>query len=247
MRLNRFMSVSGASSRRQGENLIRSGKVSVNGRVITDPAHAVDPHSDVVALDGVILEVHAEKRYFLLNKPTGVIVSASDTHGRATVMDLLDGESPGLFPVGRLDMDTSGVLLLTDDGDLANRLMHPSFGVEKVYRAEVEGSVGKSEIRIFQKGLVLDDGPAAPAKLNVLRADTKTSRVEVTMHQGRKRQVRRMFEIVGRPVMTLERVSFGGITADSVSPGSYRFLSDDEVALLKKMTGLEKNQKSEYG
>ena len=232
------MSVSGAASRRQGETLIRAGKVTVNGQHVTDPAFAVDPESDIVTLDGAVLAVQIEKRYILLNKPTGVIVTASDTHGRKTVMELLGDEKPGLFSVGRLDINTSGVLLLTDDGDLAHRLMHPSFGVEKVYRAEVKGAVGNIEVMKFRKGLMLDDGPAAPAELKVLRAGAVSSLVEVTLHQGRKRQVRRMLDAVGHRVSMLVRLSFGELTVDDISVGSYRNLSRKEISMLKKLTGL---------
>ena len=233
MRLNRYLSVSGYSSRRRGEEVIRAGRVSVNGEVIVDPAHDVVPGRDRVLLDGCLLEASGTRRYLLLNKPTGVIVSRIDTHGRITVSDLLGKAGEGVFPVGRLDANTSGALLLTDDGDLAYRLTHPSFGVEKVYRAVVRGRVTLDDVRKIEMGIVLDDGPTAPASLRVLGRDRETSSVELTLHQGRKRQVRRMLDRIGHPVITLERISFGGITAEGMPPGAYRPLTDEEVKCLK--------------
>jgi len=234
MRLNRFLSASGYSSRRKGEEVIRSGRVTVNGVVVTDPAVRVDPGSDIVAVDGVGLTVGGERRYYAMNKPTGVIVSRGDTHGRATVYDFLGPETNGVFSVGRLDADTSGLLLFTDDGDMAHRLTHPSFGVEKVYRAEVEGRVGEREARLVREGLVLEDGPAAPAEMRVLESDDRCSIVEITLHEGRKRQVRRMFERLGHPVRQLERIAFGGITTGGIPLGGYRALTAGEVEKLRK-------------
>ena len=234
MRLNRYISVCGAASRRKGEVIIREGRVAVNSEIVTDPARNIEPGKDRVTLDGLTLAINPENRYFILNKPTGTIVSRGDTHGRATVMDLMGVETGGVFPVGRLDADTSGVLLLTDDGDLTHKLTHPSFGVEKVYRVEVEGKVVSDDVRKLWDGLVLDDGPTAPAEMKILERDDKSSLVEITIHQGRKRQVRRMMKHIGHPVKTLERISFGGITAQGLPPGAYRALDTDEVELLKK-------------
>ena len=236
MRLNRYISASGFASRRRGEVYIREGRVRVNGEAVTDPARDIFPDRDQVTLDGNLLRVNPEKRYYVLNKPTGVIVSMSDTHGRANVQNLLGEETRGVFPVGRLDADTSGVLLFTDDGDLAHRLTHPSFGVEKIYRAEVRGRVNGEDVRRIGEGIVLDDGPAAPAHLCILESAEETSTVEITLHQGRKRQVRRMLEAVGHPVITLERSTFDGITAKGLPPGSYRSLTREEVERLKELS-----------
>lgn len=233
MRLNRYISVSGFASRRKGEEVIRDGRVTVNGNIVTDPAFTVVPGRDRVVIDGRPLESPAERRYYLLNKPTGVIVSVGDTHGRPTVLDLLGPEAGRVFPVGRLDADTSGVLLLTDDGDLAFRLTHPSYGVDKIYRAEVRGKVDNEDVGRVAHGLVLDDGPTEPANLRILRSGAGKSVVELTLHQGRKRQVRRMLEHIGHTVLSLERISFGGITARGVPAGEYRALTADEVNRLK--------------
>ena len=234
MRLNRYISACGAASRRKGELIICEGRIAVNSEIVTDPARNVDPEKDSVTLDGLTLVINPEKRYYILNKPTGTIVSIGDTHGRATVIDLLGDETKGVFPVGRLDADTSGVLLLTDDGELAHKLTHPSFGVEKVYRAEASGKIKNGDVRKLRDGLVLDDGPTAPAEMKILESDEKSSIVEITIHQGRKRQVRRMMKHIGHPVKTLERVSFGGLTARDLPLGTYRSLDTDEIELLKK-------------
>ena len=233
MRLNRYISVCGAASRRKGESIIRAGRVAVNGEIVTDPARNVNPESDKVTLDNEPLLVNPEKRYYVLNKPTGVIVSIGDTHGRPTVIDLLDEDIKGIFPVGRLDADTSGVLLITDDGDIAHRLTHPSFGVEKVYRVEVEGKVTGDDVLKMREGLLLDDGLTAPAEMKILESNENNSIVEITIHQGRKRQVRRMLKHIGHPVRTLERISFGGITAQGLSLGAYRQLEESEFQSLK--------------
>jgi 23S rRNA pseudouridine2605 synthase len=235
MRLNRYISASGAASRRKGEDIIRSGRIKVNGEIVTDPARNVEPGRDTVLMDGKPLVINPEKRYYILNKPEGVIVSRGDTHGRTTVMDLMGAETKGVVPVGRLDYDTLGVLLLTDDGDLTHRLIHPSFGVDKVYRAVVEGSVGGDSIRRIRDGLTLEDGPTAPAVLTIIESGAEQSIVELTIHQGRNRQVRRMLDHLGHPVIMLERMSFGGITAGKMKPGDYRELTSNEVKMLKKM------------
>lgn len=234
MRLNRFLSASGYSSRRKGEEIIRAGRVRVNGTVITDPAYGISTGSDQVTVDGQALSAVTAHRYYLLNKPAGVIVSIGDTHGRTTILDLLGSEVGRVYPVGRLDANTSGVLLLTDDGDLAFRLTHPSFGVEKVYRAVVQGGVSSGDIRMVGEGLALEDGLTAPALMRVLKSGVESSTVELTLHEGKKRQVRRMMEHLGHPVISLERVSFGSLSAEGLPPGSYRPLTAREVDRLKR-------------
>ena len=226
--------MAGVSSRRKGETLIRDGRISVNGVTVTDPAYRINVDNDTVAFDGKTLTVNSGRRYIVMNKPTGVIVSCGDTHGRATVFDLLGRGMESVFPVGRLDADTLGVLLMTDDGDLAYRLTHPSFGVEKVYRAEVSGRVTEEDIVALAVGIELDDGPAAPAQMTIIDSGENVSLVTVIMHQGRKRQVRRMLEKIGHPVRVLERISFGGITAENLPLGSYRMLTPEEIERVKK-------------
>ncbi len=238
MRLNRYISASGAASRRHGEKIIRSGRVTVNGSIATDPALNVEPGHDTVLLDGIPLVINPEKRYYILNKPVGVIVTRDDTHCRRTVMDLMGPETKGVVPVGRLDADTSGALLFTDDGDMTHRLLHPSYGVDKVYRAIVRGNVGDESIGKIGEGLVLEDGPTAPAVMKIGDHGEDASIVELTIHQGRKRQVRRMLGHVGHPVIELERLSFGGLTCDDLKRGEYRELTADEVNNIKKRVKL---------
>lgn len=229
MRLNRFLSAAGVSSRRKGEEIIKAGRVRVNGVVVDDPARNIDETADKVTVDGKTIAVGTNKRWYVLNKPSGVIVSRGDTHGRATVYDLLGPETEGVFSVGRLDFDTSGVLLFTDDGDGAFRLTHPSFEVEKIYRAEVSGRVTAAEAEKIRQGVDLDDGPTAPAGMTVLADGFDGSIVELSIHEGRKRQVRRMLEAIGHRVRSLERLSFGGVTAQGLPSGHYRLLVDSEV------------------
>ncbi|MBT4485450.1 MAG: rRNA pseudouridine synthase [Candidatus Latescibacteria bacterium] len=238
MRLNRYLSVSGYTSRRKGEEIIREGRVAVNGAVVTDPAIHVEPDNALVTVDGVLLVINTEKRYYVMNKPAGAIVSKGDTHARPTVYDILESETKGVFSVGRLDFDTTGVLLFTDDGELAHRLAHPSFGVKKVYCANVKGRVNKSDIQKLKDGVILEDGLTAPSDMVISESSKTGSTVELTIHEGRKRLVRRMLAHIGHPVVTLERISFGGITADAIPPGSYRPLTSKEIKILKKATAM---------
>lgn len=249
MRLNRYLSVSGYISRRKGEEIIRAGEVKVNGAVVTDPAHNVDPERDMVTVDGRPLLVEPERRYLLLNKPVGYIVSVGDPHGRPTVLNLIGPDAGRVFPVGRLDSNTSGVLLLTDDGELAYRLTHPSYGVEKVYRVVVRGRLTIGSVRRVASGIELEDGMTAPAGMTVLEAGETVSTAELTLHEGRKRQVRRMMEALGHTVIALERISFGGLTAKGLRPGAYRDLHSKEIAHLRRLTdsptGAVKPEKAE--
>lgn len=228
MRLAKFLAHAGVASRRAAEVLIAEGRVTVGREVVTDPARDVD-ESSRVALDGQLLkpeplEVH------MLNKPKGVVSTAQDTHGRKTVVELV--RSPRrLYPVGRLDADSTGLLLLTNDGTLADLLTHPRYGVEKVYRAKVAPSrIPERVLSELRAGVVLDDGRTAPAKVRFSGSGV----VEVTLREGRKRQVRRMFEAVGYRVMELERVAFGPLGLRGLEPGESRRLSRTEVDRLSK-------------
>lgn len=234
MRLNRFLSAGGYCSRRAGDDLIAAGRVTVNGAVVTSPGLQVDPARDVVVVEGTQVVQPEAKRWYLLNKPAGVLSTRRDTHGRRTVYDLLGPETAGVFSVGRLDFDTTGVLLFTDDGDLAHRLTHPSTEVEKVYRAEVRGRVDAGDVRCAAAGIMLEDGPASPAVLRIITATDDRSEVEMVVHEGRKRQVRRMLAALGHPVRTLERLSFAGITAAGLPQGRYRPLEPGEIERLRR-------------
>ena len=225
MRLAKYLATSGVASRRASEPLIRAGRVTLNGETVTDPARDVGPE-DAVAVDGKpVAHGHIERVVYALNKPAGVVSTARDPQGRPTVVTMVP-QTERLYPVGRLDIDTTGLILLTNEGDLAHRLTHPSFEVEKTYRAVVSGPpVREPELRALRDGIDLDDGRTAPAKVRRVAADT----IEITIHEGRKRQVKRMCEAVGHPVKRLERVAFGPLALGELPRGRWRKLSPAEV------------------
>lgn len=233
MRLQRFLALAGVASRRHSEELVAAGRVRVNGRIIRKLGTTVDPERDVVEVDGERIEAE-EKLYILLNKPRGYLSSVTDPRGRPTVSELTVGLPARLYPVGRLDMDTEGVLLMTNDGELCHRLTHPRFGVEKTYRAEVVGKPSRDAIGRLRRGLKIGGEKTWPARVRLLSSRRGRSTLEITIHEGRKRQVKKMCEIVGHPVTRLERVEFGGIRLGGLKPGQYRALSDSEIASLKK-------------
>jgi 23S rRNA pseudouridine2605 synthase len=229
MRLVKYLATAGVASRRASEEIIRSGRVTVAGTVVTDPARDVGPAA-AVAVDGRPVSPAADRLVYMVNKPAGVLSTARDTHGRPAVVALVP-ERRRLYPVGRLDRDSTGLILLTDDGELAHRLTHPRFGVPKTYRAVVSGGpVLSSALRALRTGVDLDDGPTAPAQVRLVTPDT----LELTITEGRNRQVRRMCQAVGHPVRSLERVRFGSLELGSLKPGAYRRLSEREVQALAK-------------
>lgn len=227
-RLQKVLAHAGLGSRRTCEDLIVAGRVTVNG-VTAQLGQRVDIESDSVAVDGVGISVAAGLVYYLLNKPTGVVTTAEDPQGRPTVVALVPAE-PRVFPVGRLDADSEGLLLLSNDGDLTFRLTHPSFGVEKEYLVEVERAPSRGAIRALREGVELDDGITAPAQVST--AGDRTLRI--TIHEGRNRQIRRMCEAVGHPVVRLVRTRIGPIRDPSLKPGKYRELTTDEVRALER-------------
>jgi 23S rRNA pseudouridine2605 synthase len=230
VRLARYLAHAGVASRRAAEKLIAAGRVSVAGRVVTDPARDVDESSGV-ALDGEPLSPEPREVY-ALNKPQGVVSTAKDTHGRRTVVEFVPSRAR-LYPVGRLDADTTGLILLTNDGELANKLTHPSFEVDKTYRASVEPApVSQASLQVLRDGVELEDGRTAPASVR----QVEPGLVEVTIHEGRKRQVRRMFEAVGHRVLKLERVGFGPLRLERLPEGEFRRLTPAEVERLRKVS-----------
>ena len=227
MRLAKYLAHAGVASRRAAERLIAEGRVTVGGEVVRDPARDVDHTSDV-AYDGESLRGEEPRVAYALHKPAGVVSTAHDTHGRPTVTDLVPGERR-LYPVGRLDADSTGLILLTNDGELANRLTHPRFEVPKTYRATLAGPrISDRAVRALREGVQLDDGPTAPAR--VRRLDSHT--LELTIHEGRKRQVRRMCEAVGHPVRALVRIRFGPLELGDLQAGRARRLSTAELRAL---------------
>jgi 23S rRNA pseudouridine2605 synthase len=230
MRLNAYLARAGVASRRGADELIKAGRVTVNGAA--GELNSFVGQADDVRLDG--RPVGAQRlRHVLLNKPRGTITTARDPEGRPTVVDLVGGDIR-VVPVGRLDRDTTGVLLLTNDGPLAHRLAHPRYGVEKTYVAEVEGEPGDAVIRALAEGVELDDGPTAPARVQRLGP----SRLELVLHEGRNRQVRRMLEAVGHPVVKLRRARYAGLGPGRLRPGEWRDLTPGEVARLRRLVGL---------
>ncbi len=225
MRLAKYLAHAGVASRRAAEQLIAAGRVSVHEEVVRDPARDVDDSSRV-AVDGRPLAGPEPRVVYALHKPVGVLSTAHDSRGRPTVVDLLPQEERRLYPVGRLDADSSGLILLTNDGELAHRLTHPSFEVPKAYRARVaRGPVGEAALRTLREGVKLDDGLTAPARARRVSPDL----LELIIHEGRNRQVRRMCEAVGHPVLSLERVRFGPLRLAGLAPGAHRRLSLAEV------------------
>ncbi len=230
IRLQKVLAQAGLGSRRACEELIERRRVRVNGEVAV-LGRRVDPESDVVELDGAQIGVRAGLVHYLLNKPAGVITTAADTHGRATVVDLVPAE-PRVFPVGRLDADTEGLLVLTNDGDLAHRLTHPSYGVDKEYLVEVAGAPHRGMLRSLREGVELDDGVTSPARVTLLGDRL----LRMTIHEGRNRQVRRMCEAVGIPVVRLVRTRIGPLSDRRLEPGAWRPLAQDEVRALERAT-----------
>jgi len=232
MRLAKFLAAGGVASRRASEEIVRSGRVTVDGAVVEDPARDVSPQH-TVAVDGEIVGAASERAVYALNKPPGVVSTASDPQGRPTVVSLLPGDVR-LYPVGRLDIDTTGLILLTNDGELAYRLTHPRFEVPKTYRVRIANPpVSTTALRKLRAGVALEDGVTAPARVRRVSPAV----LELTIHEGRKRQVKRMCEAVGHPVLALERVAFGPLLLGELGPGRWRRLGEAEVRALSQASG----------
>lgn len=236
-RLQKVIAQSGLCSRREAEVLILEGRVRVNGAVVDRLGVRVDPDRDRIEVDGKRLALEP-KAYFMLNKPKGVITAVKDPRGRRTVVDLLPKTGLRLYPVGRLDFETVGLLLVTNDGELAFRLTHPSFGVEKVYVADVRGWISDEAVRRLARGVLLEDGLTAPAKVKVLGRSARSSRIEIAICEGRNRQVRRMAEAVGFPVVELVRIRFGPLKLGGLKVGAHRSLRPEEVQALRRCVRL---------
>jgi 23S rRNA pseudouridine2605 synthase len=231
MRLAKYLAHAGVASRRSAEALIAAGRVSVEGRTVTDPAVAVSEHSHVT-LDGTPLGGPERRVCFAVHKPVGVLSTARDTHGRPTVLDLVPDSGLRLYPVGRLDADSSGLILLMNDGALANRLTHPSFEVPKTYRAKLRGGpIEEAELSALREGVDLEDGRTAPAHVRRVGA----REIELTIHEGRNRQVRRMCAAVGHPVAELRRVGFGPLRLGRLAAGGHRRLTPAELQRLRAL------------
>ncbi|MEL7208680.1 MAG: pseudouridine synthase [Actinomycetota bacterium] len=226
-RLQKALARAGLGSRRVCENLIADERVLVNGQIAVLGARVSD--DDEITVDGSVISTKVDAVTYLLNKPKGTVTSARDTHDRPVVVDLVPDE-PRVFPVGRLDLDTEGLLLLTNDGALAHRLTHPSFGVEKEYLAHVRGRPSRAALRSLRDGIELDDGPTSPAKASVIAPGL----IRITIHEGRNRQVRRMCEAIGHPVLRLARTRIGPLSDSRLKPGQWRPLETDELLDLQR-------------
>ena len=231
-RLQKIMANSGVASRRKCEELILSGRVTVNGKVAGVLGTKVNPQKDIIKVDGRKITAEKRKIYIMLNKPRGYVTTALDPEGRKKVTDLVKDLDGRIFPVGRLDMDTEGLLLLTNDGELAYRMTHPKFKVKKTYHVKIEGLPTEENLIRLAEGIELEDGMTAPARLTVLRTEKDKTLVEITIREGRKRQVRRMFDQIGHRVIHLKRVRFGPLSLGRLKKGSFRELTPRELASL---------------
>jgi 23S rRNA pseudouridine2605 synthase len=235
VRLAKFLAHAGVSSRRHSERLVTGGRVRVDGRVVTDPARDVDERNEI-EVDGALVRTEPLE-YHVVHKPAGVVSTAHDPEGRPKVIDMVESAAR-LYPVGRLDVDSTGLVLLTNDGELANRLMHPRYEVPRTYRARVAGGPSKRSLQALRSGVDLDDGRTRPALVSVLTSPGRESTLEITIHEGRNRMVRRMLEAVGHPVRALERVAFGPLELGRLRPGDSRKVRPRELEDLRRRAGL---------
>lgn len=231
MRIQKFMAQCGVASRRKSEELVEKGLVQVNGVTIKEPGFQIDPEADEIIVNGKVL-TEASKIYIMINKPKGTLSTSEDTHGRKRVLDLVDVRER-LYTVGRLDMDTEGLLLLTNDGDLTFYLTHPKHEFEKVYVGLVKGIPDENSLKWFRQGMDIEDYRTAPAEIRILQEDRNKCLMEMRIHEGRKRQIRKMCETMGHPIIELKRVAIGKLTLGNLKPGEWRYLRKEEVLYLK--------------
>jgi len=234
MRLQKYMALCGVASRRKAEELILAGKVKVNGKVITELGVKIDEEKDVVFYNGQVIKKDENLVYYMINKPMGVVSTASDEQGRRNVVDLIKTEHR-VYPVGRLDIDTSGLLLLTNDGDLTYKLTHPKHEVAKIYVAKIEGTPSDTEMNQFRNGLAIEDYVTSEAKIDIVRKFDDNSIVKIEIHEGKNRQVRKMCEKIGHKVLKLRRIRIGNLSIGELKPGEYRKLTNRELEYLRSL------------
>ena len=237
-RLNKIIARAGMASRRRADELISSGRVSVNGRIVTQSGPRAVRGVDTIAIDDQRLPDPPKKVYLLLNKPFGYVCTLHDPQGRPIVRDLLGDLRERVYPVGRLDFDTRGLLILTNDGELAFRLTHPRFQVPRTYKVLVEGSIASQSLKKLRTGIMLDDGPTSPARVRMLERKQGRSLVRITVFEGRSREIRRMFEAVGHKTIQLIRTGYGSLSLGTLKVGRYRHLTEEEVKSLCSSAGL---------
>ena len=233
MRLQKYLAVSGVASRRNAEKMILDGRVAVNGMIVTEMGVQVDEAVDVVLVDGLPVHPETEKHYIAYNKPLGEVTTVSDPEGRATVMDRFRDYPVRLFPVGRLDYDSEGILLLSNDGEMMNRVLHPSFEIKKAYLVRASNNVSDAEIFQMRKGVMIDGRMTSPAEVRLIRRESFYTDLLVTIHEGRNRQVRKMISAIGHQVVHLKRVQFGPVILGDLPSGMWRKLTEDEIKKLK--------------
>lgn len=238
MQLNKYLALCGVASRRKSNEAITNGLVSLNGEVVTQLGVVVDPEIDIICYHGKRLVQPFKYRYILLNKPANVLTTAKDGRGRRTVLDVVKVPER-IFPVGRLDYDTTGVLLLTNDGDLAYRLAHPKYEIDKIYQARVQGQMDLNAVQKLKTGVWVEEMGLMQGDARILSASKKQSSVEIRIHEGKKRQVKQMLKAVGYPVISLERLNFAGITVGNLPRGGWRELRPEEVKALYQLTGIK--------
>jgi len=227
------MAHAGIASRRKSEDIISEGKVKVNGKTVTEMGIKIDPEVDIVEVDGKVID-RENKIYLILNKPTGYVTTVSDPRGRKTVVDLIENVSKRIYPVGRLDYDSSGLLLMTNDGDLTYILTHPSYEINKTYRVKISGIADRSELYLLEKGVVLKDGITAPATIKNIKYDKEDTLFDITIHEGKNREIRRMCKKIGYNVIGLKRIALFNLKLGNLQTGSYRYLKREELSNLKK-------------
>lgn len=238
-RLQKFIAHAGVASRREAERLIEQGQVSVNGTIVTKLGTKVDPSRDIITVDGRVITPFPAKLYIVLNKPAGYVSTVKDPEKRPVVMDLLDRVDSRVYPVGRLDYDAEGLLLLTNDGELAYRLQHPRYRICRTYEVKVKGNPTHEKLSLLRKGIQLEDGMTLPAKASFLKKTLKNSWITVTLYEGRNRQVKRMCAAIEHPVLKLKRIRFGALYLEDLPQGRYRKLTQDEVKSLYSLVNLK--------
>lgn len=231
-RLQKILAQAGVCSRRAAEEMIRQGRVKVDGAVVTEMGIKIDPNRHRISVNGKPLQGSEKKVTVLLNKPKGYVTTMSDPQSRPIVTSLVKDIDQRLFPVGRLDLDTEGALLMTNDGELAQKLLHPKFEINKTYQVTIRGHIDPQKIQALEQGIDLDGRQTWPAKISIREKSEKTTSLHIIIHEGRKRQVRRMFEAIGHPVIHLKRLAYGNLRLGNLSPGKYRFLSPKDLASL---------------
>ncbi len=237
MRINKFIASCGVASRRAAEKIITEGRVKLNNKKVVDLATDVDIFNDTITIDNNIIKMQSRNVYIMLNKPKGCLSTVSDDRGRKTIMDYLGDikDDLRLFPIGRLDYDTEGLLLITNDGELSQKLIHPSNEIDKTYIVKIEGEVEEKELDKIRKGIMLDRRMLSKSRIKFIKYDGKLSRLEVIIHEGKNRQIHRMFESINKNVVFLKRVAIGDLRLGGLSRGSYRYLTEKEISYLKSL------------